>query len=464
MGSTKHDLQIERAELVERMRRIIDGAEAAGRDMTDDEVRRFDQADDRVCAIEEELGASPPRSDRRRGRTAERESDLAVVDDPAPRHGGEAVSTGAFDPVGRVTTTGGRGSGPTFTLSDGTTVRGLTAGERFRDVAIPPATPKDARGLTAGGPGGEHRLGRAIQALVTGDSSREGMAARDQVLEVGSSGGFTVTPDESGLVIDQARANSVLVQSGAVTLPLETQQTTVLTVDSDPSAGWQGGELETLPDASMTFGRILLVPATLGAKMTLSQQLVEDASNAPQLIEQTMANAIATEIDRRFLRGDLSGGDSGLLDDPNVNRIKKGRSAIGYDDVLQGKRDVATNDGMANAFIAHPRDQYNLDTAKDANNQYLTPPAGYRELSRTVSTQIPTDGDFSGGSNGDESRALVGNLQSGFVLFGVRNEFRVEADRSTKFEELGIVLRVWGRAAFAVGRPNHLTVIDELIA
>lgn len=409
-------------EMVSWCHDLLDEAERHGRYLTADERAEYDQ-------VEHALRDA-----------TKRESGREAV----PRHGGETTYS---EPLG----------GPRLRTADGDELRTLTANERLSERVWTPGSRTDS---ALDHP---HPIGEALRSLIAGDNSKAATAHRDQVIESAIGGGFLLDDDMSPLLIDQARAQSAVMNAGAVTVPLNTTHTLFVTVDSDPQAGWRA-ELEDLPKSQIDFGQIEMVPATLGCEVEMSIELAEDGVNAAAVIEQTLSNAIGNELDRRWLRGELQGGHSGILDSPNANRINTARSQLSYDHILQGKRDVAEANGQAVALINTPRDQHNLETSKDANNQYLTPPQGYTELRRLTTTQIPTDADHSGGGNNDESAAVVGNMQSAFVLAGVRRELTVETSREAAFHRLGVVIRIWGRFALAIGRPKHLTVIDGLIA
>lgn len=438
-----NDLRRQRHENTRAARKILDDAEDAGRDLTAEESAEFDrliaEADQlEVRVRHHEYGTDPNRT----------------------------LDSCEFEWEGPSRTPSG-GQGLTLRTADGRTIRAAEPGESFASVA--PVGQSDVTGV--GSDVSDLSLGRTLIASLTGDWSgaeRE-WQARDQLIASDPAGGYLIQPAMSNLLIDQAREQTVLVRAGARTVPLSTTETRIVTVDSDPTAGWRG-ELEQLPATDVGFGQLLLSPRTLGAIVTLSQELVEDAANAPEAIENALRDAVSVQLDRALFRGVPENAwlANGVLEHENVNRIAAGRVQLSYDHVLQGIRDVSVANGAANASIVHPRDQFNLDTSTDANNQYLQPPAPYQQqlTRKLVSNQVPTDQDDSGTANNDESSAVVGNFASAYVLLGMRNQFRIEASREAgdAFERLGLKVRIWGRFDIAVGRPKHLTVVDELVA
>jgi HK97 family phage major capsid protein len=411
-----------RREITEAMDNLLTAAERVGRDLTADEQRQFDRC--------------------------EEEARRAVSDGPivGPAALFPAEPSGQRD-----------GAGPTVRLGDGRTVRAVGPHGKFADVARNAGAALDTLDRPA------NALGSAIRSLVASDVDADAIAQRDQVLKSGPGGGFAVVPELSAEVIDLARAESVVVNAGGATMPLTDHQTNVVTIDSAPSGGWRG-ELEELPEGQVSFGRLLLVPDVLGVQLTLSEEFIQDSANGAEEVERAVTRSLGEELDRRFLRGELAGGDEGILDNSRVARINAGRTALTYDDVLDAKQRVADNKGTATSATFTPRDLNSLDKSKDSQNQYLQPPPSYTALTRQSTTQIPTDADYSGGGNNDESAAIVGNWATAQALIGVRAELTVQADRSTKFGKLGVVIRAWARMALAVGRPGHLCVIDELTA
>ncbi|MFC4608804.1 phage major capsid protein [Streptomyces maoxianensis] len=420
-------------------RSLLDAATARGQQLTDKETEAFD----RLMADRDELDGLILESGDEIERAREE------VDDPG--RGRRAAAPGVC-----------------FTTADGRTVRGAGRGESFARIAG-----GRGRGGERNGPGpdtSDLSLGRAVMGMITGDRDVMERELRAQVVGQDPAGGYFVTPALSALFVDQARARSVLVEAGAVTIPLGSAETRILRVTQSPTAAWKS-ELGALANTDIRFGSVTLFPKVLGCVVDISEELVEDGANAPQQIEAVMAQAVADQLDRSFFRGMTSGTGgndvvgryfTGVLDDPDVNTLDMaGAPPTDYDELIDAMQLVEDNNGMADVRIESPRTAAQLAKLKSATEGlYISPPPSVAALRHLKTTQVPT----TLGAGNDESVSVVGNFADAFVIIGIRSAFRVEVSREAgdAWENLGRKVRIWGRADMAIGRPSHLALIQAI--
>src|SRR5690606_6731152 len=113
--------------------------------------------------------------------------------------------------------------------------------------------------------------------------------------------GFLLKHGVGTQVYDLARAHSVVSKAGAVTIPIDESRTMQLTsVASDPVAHWRH-ESVPVPATSMTFKANILHPRTLAINLPVTIEAIEDSENLAQVLEVTIARALAAEIDRAAL-------------------------------------------------------------------------------------------------------------------------------------------------------------------
>jgi HK97 family phage major capsid protein len=345
---------------------------------------------------------------------------------------------------------------PMVMLSDGRRVRGALAGHSFAKLAAP-------------GTAEEFSVGRAILASVTGDRELARAELSAQQISSDPSGGFFLAPEISGQFIDLARSMSVLVNAGAITLPLSTTETRVVKVTQDPAAGWHQ-ELEALTSTQVQLGAVTLRSRTIGAVIDLSQELVEDAPNAYTAVTQTLAAAVAKQLDRALFRGiDDDNPFTGVLDDPNVSVTDMGTDGAAptdYDEIVDAIEDCWTANSEPDVRIEHPRTSAQYAKLKEATtNAPLVPPPVLAQLRTLRSTQVPVDQTH--GSANNASSMVVGNfgVNGAWVILGMRSNFRIETSREAgdAFENLGVKVRIWGRFDLAIGRPTHLARVEGLI-
>lgn len=349
-----------------------------------------------------------------------------------------------------------------FHTADGRKVRGVRHGESFAQATGAPRA--------SGTEGEELSLGRALVGILRGDHQMMERELRAQVVAQDPAGGFFVTPTLGSLFIDLARAQSVISQAGAVTIPLTAGQTRIMRTATDPTATWKA-ELHALNNTDVRFEAVTLYPKVLGCVADISEELIEDGANAAAQIEAVLSAAVANQLDRSFWRGVSNGsGDNdvpgryftGILDDPDVGTVDMaGAAPTDYDEWIDAMRLVEDANGVPDVRVDSPRTAAQLAKLKEATtNAYLSPPEQVAALRHFKTTQTPV----TLGVGNNQSASVVGNFASAYVIIGIRSAFRVEVSNQAgnAFENLGRKVRVWGRADMAIGRPAHLALVQAI--
>ncbi|MFH9587918.1 phage major capsid protein [Streptomyces luteogriseus] len=365
---------------------------------------------------------------------------------------------------------GGRGGTPPlyFHTADGRRLRAVRHGESFSAAARTMRTPHP--GERAERTDEDLSLGRALVGVLRGDPEIMERELRAQVVGQDPAGGFFVTGSLAGTFIDIARAQSVISQAGAVSIPLGAGETRILRVATDPTAAWKA-EGSALNDTEMTFQAVTLYPKVLGCVAEISEELIEDGANAASVIESTLSAAVANQLDRSFWRGVAGGAGgndvagryfTGILDDPDVNTVDmSGAAPTDYDEWIDAIQLVEDANGMPDVRIDSPRTAAQLAKLKETNTgAYLKAPDVVTALRQLKTTQTPV----TLGTGGDESVSVVGNFSTAYVVLGIRSQFRVEVSNQAgnSFDNLTRKVRIWGRADMAVGRPSHLSLIQAI--
>ena len=293
----------------------------------------------------------------------------------------------------------------------------------FRD----PATGRTVRALGANenicseplDDGEPHLAGRAISAWLTG---REAPGA----LQLGGSdtgGGYLMQPQLSEMVIDLARAASVCLQAGAQTIPMDTNELNLVRVDSGPTPHWRPEGSPVLA-SSATFGRIVLRSKTLACIVPITLEMLEDAPNAPYVIEDCIARAIASEIDRACLNGNGSESEPmGLRNASGTNSVSSIGVPTDYSDVTNAVGEILTDNYSGElsdlSWVAHPTDGKCYAGLVDTLGQPLQPGPWVAPLRKFYTTSCPQDegsGTDSSMFLGDFSQLLLGVRRSGVQL------------------------------------------------
>ncbi|MEX2650358.1 MAG: phage major capsid protein [Alphaproteobacteria bacterium] len=385
-------LRQERGDHLAAMQTIIDKAEAAHRDVTAAELAEYDTHKAALVSLDNRIA---------RAEDFEREK-LGLA---RPVDGPDA---------------GPRGKGPLFIdRASGRALRGLLPSEKLADHAERAGPRFDLADF-----------GHALRAAVTGDWSPLRPEIRDTLREgVNTGGGFLVPDELSRLVIDLARAQSVVFQAGAITIPMTSDTLTIARLTADPVAAWVG-ENATIPDAEPTFGAGTLVARKLGILCKASNEVLDDAVNLGDIIVNSMASAAALELDRAVLYGITQPDSTGIRDFTGVGEVSMGTNGAALDDFsepMDALQKIAAANGPVDNLVAvmHPRSWAALGKLEDSTGQPLRPPAAWERVRQLVSTQVPVT--LTQGSSNVASDIIIGSWPE--VMVAIRSALRIEISR-----------------------------------
>jgi len=317
------------------------------------------------------------------------------------------------------------------------------------------------------GPGS---LGKIIRAKVLGDpaglNSHEIKALGESV---GSAGGWLVSPALSGYVIDLARNKSCVLLAGGWTLPMSTEELTLVKILSDPTAYWVA-EHAKITESEGTFGPIKLKAMVVGCLVRVSRALLEDSPNIGQVIENQIGAALGLEIDRSSLLADGVNAPKGLLHCADINTYSMGANGAAltnYDPFSYAVQYVSEDNGEATAVIMAPRTGGSLDRLKEATtNAPLTPPPSFQALTKFQTNQIPIN--QTQGTSHVASSAFVGDYKN--IVIGMRKQLTLDVALSgvgsgavDVFSSVEALIRGYLRIDVAVLREDHFTWIKGIL-
>jgi len=294
----------------------------------------------------------------------------------------------------------------------------------------------------------ELSIGRAIQAMVTGDWS--GAGPEKAALSTGSQsgGGFLLEPALSSKVIDLARSASVVFQAGAQVFDMPTSEVSMVRVTTDPTASWTT-ENAQLSTTQPVFGRLRFRARKLGAIVPISKELVADAPNAAQEIERLLQTVMAQELDRVILLGDADGEEPlGIFNHGDVSENAIG-GAVDWDDFMDSVQVVEDANGMPNAILYPPAVKKALAQLKvnSEANHYAAPPTAITDLQRLTTTKLAN------------SQAVVGDFEN--VMVGIRSGVEIVATDKVNisdgqgFERDQVLIKVRWRGDVQLAHGDH---------
>lgn len=347
-----------------------------------------------------------------------------------------------------------------FQDQEGKSISALSNAKRFSALDKSPK-------IEGIGPGS---LGNILRARILGDpiglNTHEIKALGEST---GGSGGWFVSPQLSSFVIDLARNKSCVLMAGGWTLPMTTEEMTLVKVLTDPTAYWTAEHAE-ITESEGTFGPIKLKAMVVGCLVRVSRALLEDAPNSGNVIESQIGSALSLEIDRCALLGNGVNHPKGLLHCADINLYSMGVNGVAltnYDPFSYAVEYVATDNGQANAVIMAPRTAGALDRLKEATtNAPLQPPPSFQALQKFSTNQIPIN--QTQGTSSVASSAFVGDYTN--IVIGMRKQLTIDIAASgvgsgsvDVFSSVEALIRGYLRIDVAVLRENHFTWIKGIL-
>jgi HK97 family phage major capsid protein len=224
-------------------------------------------------------------------------------------------------------------------------------------------------------------IGKLIKGMVTGrwqDAPGEKLAMAEGANQ---SGGYLFGDEFSSLVIDYARNKSAAVQAGMATIPWQNSDTlNIARIVADPTFAVISENTE-IPEQSLTFDMVSLRAKKIACLISASRELMEDAVNCAQIIEQTLSRALAVALDRIALTG-IPTDPVGLANYPGVS-VGTSTGNITWE-LLHGAV-VAVREGNfePSAYITSPTIAGALDVIKASTaGVWMGPPPSLKNVPR----------------------------------------------------------------------------------
>lgn len=208
----------------------------------------------------------------------------------------------------------------------------------------------------------------AIQAIFAGDKQK----LQTLVEGTGSRGGYLVPEDFVNIVVEDRRDMTVMRQLATV-LPVSTDTIHIPNLASRPRAFWRS-EAAVKSTTTVDFGETVLTPYSLAAIVSLSNELVADASlggNIVSLVGNYMARALAEEEDQAFWTGDGSGKPTGIDNYTFVTVAAAATDTSRADSIIQALYRLPQGYRSNAVFVANKNTLSKVATLKDSQNNYL---------------------------------------------------------------------------------------------
>lgn len=337
--------------------------------------------------------------------------------------------------------------------AEGRNIPLLTKEHRFQDYAFKGGTPAGPDQLTAG---------EYLRGLVMG-------AGNNQELRVAlsegsdSAGGFSVPDMILGQIIDRMRAQTHVIGAGAITLPLNTERTSLVTIESDPQPAWRS-ENSLVTESAPTFGSLIFSAKSVAVLVKVSRELMEDSLNINTALETALTAAMAQELDRVCLYGAGGGVEpQGLVNNSNINVYSMGANGAqitNWTQLLASAQMLAdANAADPTAAIMAPRTRFTLAGLVDTLGQPLRRPDLIEKLPLLQTSKVPTN-ETQGTATGVCSSIITGDFRQLFI--GMRTAMRIEVLKERFADNLQYGFLCHMRMDVGVAQPKSFVVLKGI--
>ncbi len=312
-------------------------------------------------------------------------------------------------------------------------------------------------------------LGNIMRGLAIGSNGNQNL---QNALSEGtdSAGGYTAPVEILREFFDKLRSKSVLLNSGARTVLLDAKKSNIATISSDPVAGWRA-ENAAVSESDMVLGNVQFTPKSLAVLVKVSRELLEDSLNIEEILLNSLAQGLATQLDYAGLYGAGSSNEplglksllttNSLVTTLATNGAKLSASGY-YREIVKGMAQVAANNDQATAMVVSPRTKYDLGWMSDSTNQPLRAPAIISDNLQIMDTSSVPNNFTVGSATTICSEAFIGNFEN--MLLGMRQALRIEMLPQTYAGNLQVGYIAHLRADWAVARLNSFWMLKGILA
>ena len=289
-----------------------------------------------------------------------------------------------------------------------------------------------------------------------------------------STGSSIVPTIWSGRIIDRARNAAQVIAAGAETVPMDSKTLQIGRLTADPTPAWHT-EAGTITATDPTFDNVQLVAKTLSCLTVASLEFLQDATNADQVIEEAIGQAMGTAIDLAALYGGITTGNEGfsLTAPPSPVGILANLAANAASSILGAQTNGTaitpatpfnelistvftpkTYNEAPTAILMNAKMQQKYAQTYDSTGQPLQLPPSIAALPWLITNQIPS---FTSGTMSNVATDIfAGDFRQ--VLIGQRMALTVQT-LTERYAELGQVgiLTTW-RGDVQLARPRSMAV------
>lgn len=283
------------------------------------------------------------------------------------------------------------------------------------------------------------------------------LAALEKRVNTTSSAGQIVGTDHrADQYIEPFRNKLLARQLGARVLTGLAGNVDIPAYGSGTASGWvaENGALST---TGMTFGSKTLTPKHVGALSEMSRQLIQQSSpGIEQLLRDDMAFALAQAIDSAMIKGGGANEPTGILSTAGIQTASL--STLNYANVLAMLKLAEMANSESGAWLTSPQVMAKLrGTLKSATAgaQYLAESGKLADLAISSTKQVPL--------NTTTGQLILGDFSQ--VMLGIWSELDILVNPydSTAYARGGVLVRAMATCDIAIRHPEAFVVASDIV-
>lgn len=300
-------------------------------------------------------------------------------------------------------------------------------------------------------------LGKYLRGAITGNWSNA-EKEQNEFRSLSTATASVLIPQVlSSQVIDLARNQSILFNSGVPMVPMESNNLTISKVKTDPNFEFKAEGAETT-EKTMEFEPVTLKSKTVYGLVSVTLEALESSANLEQVVRNAMAESIARTIDKACLFGSTTSEPKGILTYEDINVQAETTGLTNYSPFVKAIGSIRKANGEPTAWALNADTDELLNLLVNGDSNPLTIPPVVAGLNRMISNQLPNNE----GTGTDESISMIYDPNA--LLIGMQSPIRIEVSREAAdaYKKGLVYLRVYAMIDIAVLRPKHITKITGL--
>jgi len=306
-------------------------------------------------------------------------------------------------------------------------------------------------------------LAKILRGYVLGDWADAQLEQKAMASSPASAGGVLIPTVLSARIIDLARNLAAVMRAGAATVPMTSNNLKMARQTQDVTAGWYA-EAEEIDETDAAFDSVDFTARKMAAVVRVNNELLEDAPNVNDVLMQSIAAAVALELDRVALLGSGTPPEPrGLYNVSATNKVTTFGTPANFDKFLQALYQIRGYNFEPNAVIYSSRTAETLAKLKTGltnDNTPLVMPADWAAITKYVSNQVPNNQGTA--PNDNRSFAVLG--QWNHLAIGLRVGLQIEVSREAEdvFKKDQTLIRCRWRGDVQVLQPKAFSVMEGI--